>query len=79
MPIPQKNQKSPMKGKLRMVLEMDQETGQFRMEGPIKNRAACYGMLGLAHEMIAANGARPQQVFEPVPKMPAPEALLKKH
>lgn len=64
--------------KVRLVLEFDQATGKFQMNGPVHNQVLCYGMLGLASETVAkANAAAPEMTKQPVPEQPAPSNLMK--
>ncbi len=65
--------------KVRLVLEFDQATGKFQMNGPVHNQVLCYGMLGLASETVAkANAGVPAEMTQqPVPAQPAPANLMK--
>lgn len=35
--------------------------GQIRVTGPLENRVLCYGLLGLAQEVVAAQADKPKK------------------
>jgi hypothetical protein len=53
---------------IRLVIEMDPQTGGLHVHGPIDNRVLCYGMLEAA-KLALANPQQPRvvQAAGPVP------------
>ena len=39
---------------LQLVINFDETTGAINVTGPIENKMLVYGMLGMAHDIVAA-------------------------
>jgi hypothetical protein len=49
-----------------LVIAMD-DKGQVSVTGPLENRMLCYGLLGMAREVIQQQGAKePSRILKPM-------------
>lgn len=56
-----------------LTITLNQATGQVHVSGPIDNKLVCYGMLAVAHDVIAQRSATPTNLV--VPRLVPPTPL----